>query len=64
MLFLLQIAWTPVLAALSIGLQDNEDTNLITLCLDGMRCAIRVACVFQLQVVNNFVWKTRSLNLN
>jgi len=45
-----KIAWTPVLAAFSIGLQDNEDNNLITLCLDGMRCAIRVACIFQLQL--------------
>lgn len=45
-----KISWTPVLAAFSIGLQDNEDVNLITLCLDGMRCAIRVACIFQLQL--------------
>lgn len=45
-----KIAWTPVLAAFSIGLQDNEDVNLITLCLDGMRCAIRISCIFQLQL--------------
>ncbi|XP_065669547.1 brefeldin A-inhibited guanine nucleotide-exchange protein 1 isoform X2 [Hydra vulgaris] len=45
-----KMAWTPSLAAFSIGLQDNDDGNLISLCLDGMHCAIRVACIFQLQL--------------
>ena len=50
------MAWTPSLAAFSIGLQDNDDGNLITLCLDGMHCAIRVACIFQLQVVISYLY--------
>ena len=39
-----------MIAAFSIGLQDNEEFSLISLCLDGMRCAIRIASIFQLQV--------------
>ena len=39
-----------MLAAFSVGVQDNDDTTVISLCLDGIRCAVRIACIFQMQV--------------
>lgn len=44
-----KLAWTPFLAAFSIGLQDSEDYKIIDLCLTGFRCAIRIACIFRLE---------------
>ena len=39
-----------MLAALSVALRDSDDPNIVSSCLDGIRCAIRVACIFDLQV--------------
>lgn len=44
-----KLTWTPALAAFSIGLQDSDDARLTQLCLDGVRCAIRIACIFHLE---------------
>lgn len=41
-----KMAWTPFLAAFSVGLQDCDDPEIASLCLDGIRCAIRIACIF------------------
>ena len=46
----LQMAWTPFLAAFSVGLQDCDDAEVASLCLDGLRCAIRITCVFHMDV--------------
>ena len=43
-----KMAWTPFLAAFSIGLQDCDDPEIAALCLDGMRCAIRIASIFHM----------------
>ncbi|KAK0173297.1 hypothetical protein PV328_006514 [Microctonus aethiopoides] len=43
-----KIAWTPFLAAFSVGLQDCDDPEIASLCLDGIRCAIRIACIFHM----------------
>lgn len=43
-----KIAWTPFLASFSVGLQDCDDVEISTLCLDGIRCAIRIACIFHM----------------
>lgn len=45
-----KIAWTPFLAAFSVGLQDCDDPEIASLCLDGIRCAIRIACIFHMTV--------------
>ncbi|XP_061181615.1 brefeldin A-inhibited guanine nucleotide-exchange protein 1-like isoform X3 [Saccostrea echinata] len=45
-----KMAWTPFLAAFSVGLQDCDDSNIATLCLDGIRCAIRIACIFHMEL--------------
>ena len=50
-LFLLykQVTWTALIAAFSVGLQDCNDPEIAALCLDGMRCAIRIACIFRME---------------
>ena len=49
------MAWTPFLAAFSVGLQDCDDPEIASLCLDGIRCAIRIACIFHMTVCINLV---------
>lgn len=43
--------WASILAAFSIALEDSDDHDVVLLCLEGFRCAIRVACVFGLKVI-------------
>ncbi|XP_067620339.1 LOW QUALITY PROTEIN: brefeldin A-inhibited guanine nucleotide-exchange protein 1 [Eurosta solidaginis] len=45
-----KMAWTPFLAAFSVGLQDCDDPEIACLCLDGIRCAIRIACIFHMSL--------------
>ncbi|CAB1349808.1 unnamed protein product, partial [Coregonus sp. 'balchen'] len=45
-----KLAWTPFLAAFSVGLQDCDDTEVAFLCLEGTRFAIRIACIFTIQL--------------
>lgn len=45
-----KMAWTSFLAAFSVGLQDCDDPEIATLCLDGIRCAIRIACIFHMNL--------------
>ncbi|XP_070194848.1 brefeldin A-inhibited guanine nucleotide-exchange protein 1-like isoform X2 [Littorina saxatilis] len=45
-----KMAWTPFLAAFSVGLQDCDDQDIAGLCLDGIRCAIRIACIFHMEL--------------
>uniref|UniRef100_UPI00398F7C2F brefeldin A-inhibited guanine nucleotide-exchange protein 2-like n=1 Tax=Pristiophorus japonicus TaxID=55135 RepID=UPI00398F7C2F len=45
-----KLVWTPLLAAFSVGLQDCDDPDVAFLCLEGIRCAIRIACIFGMQI--------------
>ncbi|XP_022248093.1 brefeldin A-inhibited guanine nucleotide-exchange protein 1-like isoform X1 [Limulus polyphemus] len=45
-----KMAWTPFLAAFSVGLQDCDDPEIAAFCLDGIRCAIRIACIFHMRL--------------
>ncbi|KAM4622378.1 brefeldin A-inhibited guanine nucleotide-exchange protein 2 [Discoglossus pictus] len=45
-----KLVWTPLLAAYSIGLQDCDDNDVANLCLEGIRCAIRIASIFNMQL--------------
>ncbi|XP_030068916.1 brefeldin A-inhibited guanine nucleotide-exchange protein 2 isoform X1 [Microcaecilia unicolor] len=45
-----KLIWTPLLAAYSIGLQNCDDTEVASLCLEGIRCAIRIASIFSMQL--------------
>lgn len=45
-----KITWTPFLAAFSVGLQDCDALDVAHLCLEGIRYAIRIACIFHLEM--------------
>ncbi|XP_069808804.1 brefeldin A-inhibited guanine nucleotide-exchange protein 2 isoform X2 [Dendropsophus ebraccatus] len=45
-----KLVWTPLLAAYSIGLQDCDDNEVTNLCLEGIRCAIRISSIFGMQL--------------
>ncbi|XP_071965840.1 brefeldin A-inhibited guanine nucleotide-exchange protein 1-like [Antedon mediterranea] len=45
-----KVAWTPFLAAFSVGLQDCDDADIASFCLDGIRCAVRITCIFHMVV--------------
>lgn len=48
-----KMAWTPFLAAFAVGLQDCDDPEIASLCLDGIRCAIRIASIFHMTLVRD-----------
>jgi len=48
-----KLSWTPLLAAFSVGLQDCDEAEVSLLCLEGIRCAIRIACIFHLELERN-----------
>eukprot|EP00118_Oscarella_pearsei_P005377 m.24672 g.24672 ORF g.24672 m.24672 type:complete len:1794 (+) comp28667_c0_seq1:116-5497(+) len=41
--------WRPILVALSVTLRETSDMELVKACLEGLRCSIRIACVFGLE---------------
>ncbi|KAJ7591093.1 sec7 guanine nucleotide exchange factor [Mycena floridula] len=48
-----EVAWIPFLAGLSGPLQDSDDLEIVELCLDGFKSAIRIVCVFDLELERN-----------
>lgn len=48
--FSLQKTWPSFIAAFSETLQKTEDNVEASLCLDGIRCAIRITCIFDMTV--------------
>lgn len=48
-----EIAWIPFLAGLSGPLQDTDDLEIVELCLDGFKNAIRIVCFFDLELQRN-----------
>ncbi|VDM16431.1 unnamed protein product [Hydatigera taeniaeformis] len=45
-----KLVWTPFLAAFSVGLQDCDDPIIAHHCLEGIQCAIRIACTFRMEL--------------
>lgn len=45
-----KLVWTPFLAAFSVGLQDCDDSMIAHHCLEGIQCAIRIACTFRMEL--------------
>lgn len=45
-----KLVWTPFLAAFSVGLQDCDDLSVAHLCLEGIQYAIRIACIFHMEL--------------
>ena len=48
-----EVAWMPFLAGISGPLQDTDDMEIVELCLDGFKSAIRIVCVFDLALARN-----------
>ncbi|KDR83773.1 hypothetical protein GALMADRAFT_236138 [Galerina marginata CBS 339.88] len=48
-----EVAWIPFLAGLSGPLQDTDDLEVVELCLDGFKNAIRIVCFFDLELQRN-----------
>ncbi|KAF9226522.1 hypothetical protein BS17DRAFT_775771 [Gyrodon lividus] len=48
-----EVAWIPFLAGLSGPLQNTDDLEVVDLCLDGFKNAIRIACFFDLELERN-----------
>lgn len=48
-----KLAWTPFIAAFSVGLQDCDSSEIAALCLEGIRYSIRIACIFQMELERN-----------
>ena len=40
-----EVAWIPFLAGLSGPLQGTDDLDIVELCLDGFKSAIRIVCL-------------------
>ena len=48
-----EVAWIPFLAGISGPLQDTDDLEIVELCLEGFKCAIRIVCFFDLELERN-----------
>ncbi|KAJ3975507.1 hypothetical protein EV361DRAFT_1024791 [Lentinula raphanica] len=48
-----EVAWIPYLAGLSGPLQDTDDLEIVELCLDGFKSAIKIVCFFDLELERN-----------
>src|ERR1700729_3571141 len=50
---MVEVAWMPFLAGLSGPLQETDDREVVDLCLDGFKNAIRIVCLFDLELARN-----------
>ena len=48
-----EVAWIPVLAGISGPLQETDDMEVVELCLEGFKHAIRIVCYFDLELERN-----------
>ncbi|KAL5527125.1 hypothetical protein ACEPAG_5916 [Sanghuangporus baumii] len=48
-----EVAWIPFLAGVSGPLTETNDLEIVDLCLEGFKCAIRIACFFDLELQRN-----------
>ncbi|KAM0048372.1 putative Sec7 domain, mon2, dimerization and cyclophilin-binding domain, Sec7 domain superfamily [Helianthus debilis subsp. tardiflorus] len=47
--FMIEVCWAPMLAAFSVPLDRNDDEIIISLCLEGFRCAIHVTSAMSMK---------------
>ena len=50
---MIEVAWIPFLAGLSGPLQETDVLEIVELCLDGFKNAIKIACFFDLELQRN-----------
>ncbi|EJU04717.1 hypothetical protein DACRYDRAFT_20361 [Dacryopinax primogenitus] len=48
-----EVAWMSFLAGISGPMQDTDDLDVVLLCLEGFKHAIRIACFFDLDLERN-----------
>jgi brefeldin A-inhibited guanine nucleotide-exchange protein len=51
--FMFEVAWMPFLAGISAPLQESDDLDTVNLCLEGLRYAIRIVCLFDMELERN-----------
>ncbi|WWD18344.1 hypothetical protein CI109_102794 [Kwoniella shandongensis] len=51
--FMFEVAWMPFLAGISAPLQETNDMDVVDLCLEGLRSAIRIVCLFDMELERN-----------
>eukprot|EP00095_Tigriopus_kingsejongensis_P004290 maker-scaffold722_size106786-snap-gene-0.21 protein:Tk04290 transcript:maker-scaffold722_size106786-snap-gene-0.21-mRNA-1 annotation:"GF14256" len=67
-----KLIWSPLLATFSVGLQSTDDMVVVQLCLEGIRCCIRLANIFNfslerdafIQALARFTLLTENSNVN
>ncbi|ORY77664.1 hypothetical protein BCR37DRAFT_382549 [Protomyces lactucae-debilis] len=64
-----EVVWMPLLASLSGPLQSSEDKDIVNACLTAFRHAIRIVCLFDLDLprsafVRTLAWFTSLSNLS
>ncbi|KAJ3359472.1 guanine nucleotide exchange protein for ADP-robosylation factor [Kappamyces sp. JEL0680] len=55
-----ELIWMSVLTGLSTPLQEGEDAETIMTCLEGVKNAIRITCIFELELERNALLSTLS----
>jgi brefeldin A-inhibited guanine nucleotide-exchange protein len=48
-----EVAWIPFLAGISGPLTDTDNLEIVELCLEGFKCAIKIVCYFDLELARN-----------
>ncbi|KAG5518078.1 hypothetical protein PMAC_003264 [Pneumocystis sp. 'macacae'] len=48
-----EVAWIPILASISDLLQSQDDSIIVSLCLEAFKLAIQISCLFDLKFVKN-----------
>ena len=48
-----EVAWIPFLAGISGPLTDTDNLEIVELCLEGFKCAIKIVCFFDLELARN-----------
>lgn len=51
--FMFEVAWMPFLAGISAPLQETDELEVVGLCLEGLRAAIRIVCLFDMELERN-----------
>lgn len=51
--FMFEVSWMPFLAGISGPLQETDDIDVVQLCLEGLRAAIKIVCLFDMDLERN-----------
>lgn len=51
--YMFEVAWMPFLAGISAQLQETDDMDVVEMCLDGLRAAVRIVTLFDMELERN-----------